>query len=194
MAESVQYITNNTGHIIMLPKHGKWAEGFRLIPGLNRVPKAYFESAYNASRPVADEYGKLVTRKVSRERKVVVKDEKGKESVQTVIEDVEEQVLRYPLRASIERLFTEHVRIVTREGKSIGVRLTRHKDGEVDENSPLGPKPPLDLPGTGADGKNSAALFMVNQCTDRESLVRWAAEDLRDEIRRACGIQLGQIK
>lgn len=196
MAETVKYITNNTGHIIMLPPiagNGKFPEAIRLIPGLNRIPAGYLEAAYARTQPVCDEYGKPITRTVTREREVVVKDNKGNESVQKLMSDVEEPVMRFPLKTSIERLFTEKVRIVTSQGKSVGERLTLHADGTIDENAPLGPPPPLDLPSSGADGRNSAALFMIANCSDRDALVRWAAEDMREEVRRACGQKLGTI-
>jgi hypothetical protein len=192
VAETLKYITNNTGHIIVLPAiagNGKYPDGFRLIPGLNRIPAGYLEAAAARSQPVCDEYGKPVTRPTKRTREVVVKNKGGDETVQKLEEVVDEVVLRFPLKVAIDRLFSEQVRIVTSQGKTIGARLTLHKDGEIQDGEVLGAKPPLDLPGT-----DSAAMFMVNNCSDRDSLVRWGAEDMREKIRHACGMRLGMLQ
>lgn len=190
MAETLTCITNNTMHFVHLPPVGsKFGGGIRLIPGLNRIPDDYLTQANAYARPVADQYGKVRTTLVERKRTIKVTEEKtGKETSKEVTEAVEEPVMRFPLRKQLERFFKVPVRLITSQGKSIGPMLTLHKDGEIDDRTPLGPPPPDELPGT--DG---AALFIVNNTVSKEALSRWAAFDQRELIRNACMARMGTV-
>lgn len=188
MADSVVTFTNNTGHIVGLPKHGRWNDGFRLIPGINRVPKDYIEAIEKYSSPVCDQYGKPVTRTVKKTVDVKVKDGKGAESIQKQEVEVEEPVLRFPKKATLDRLCTLVVPVVTSAGRRRATELTRHADGEIDASVPTGVAPPDFLP-----EKDKAALWLIRKTNDAEALKRWSIEDQRENVREAAAARLSQV-
>lgn len=184
MAETVECVTNNTGHLINLapiPGLAAFPSGIKLIPGLNRVPKKYMDAWRGRKVAVHDTDGAPV--KVSREVKedVVVTDDKGKNSVQKLTKIVLDPVYRYPGQDEIAKLGGKHVRIVRSAGKHIGPMLTFHEEGAISPNQPEGPEPPVDLPG------NEVHAIKLVECTaDRKVLQMWHDFDPRQAVKEAC--------
>jgi len=177
----IVHVTNNTRsfiHLPPIPGNGVWPTGIRLLPGLNRVPRAYLDALNAYATPVADAGGRPLTQDVD----VQVPDGKGK--AVTVRE--KQPVLRYPGRDSIERLKTRRIRLVGPRGSFMGAAVTVHADGEVDENTPEGPLPPETLP-----ENETHAIKIVESCSDREILQRWLAEEPRQNVQSAIRLRLG---
>lgn len=188
MADTVVTFTNNTGHIIGLPAYDQWNLGFRLVPGVNRVPRDYVSALESDTQPVFDQYGKPRVVRVKKSVEVKVKDKGGAESIQKQEIEVDEPVLRYPQRANLERLCTAVVPLVTSAGRRRGTMLTRHADGEVDGSVPVGVAPPDFLP-----EKEKAALWLIRKTTDVAALKRWSSEDQRETVREAAAARLTQV-
>lgn len=167
MAESVVDVTNNTRAIIVLPGIpgvSAHAAGIRLIPGLNRVPKAYLEALASYSHQKVDSNGKPDL--------VENKDEKGKV---TLI-----PALRYPGREILTRLTTVRVPLNLAAGKKMGYQLEIHAPGEIDPSRPLGPTAPIDLPTS-----EEHAMVLISVTSDREALERWGRCDSRESVKSA---------
>jgi hypothetical protein len=167
MAESVVDVTNHTRTVIALPGiPGVSAHGatLRLIPGLNRVPRAYLEALAGYSVPTVDASGKPAM--------VEVKDDKGKVT--------SAPALRYPGREMLARLTAVRVPLDLAAGKRMGYQLEIHAPGEIDPARPLGPVAPVDLPSS-----EEHALVLVRVTSDREALERWSRCDSRPSVKSA---------
>lgn len=186
MAEATVDVTNHMMHLHQLPAIPNTVhnEGYRLIPGLNRIPKSYFEAAEAFKTQVHDSRGRPVTEKKKVTRQVIGTDNKKHE----IEEWVDEPVFRFPLRGTLKKLFEKPVRRITSQSKDIGPQLTMHRDGEIDPRTNLGPKPPIDLP-----EKQEHAIHMVQRTVDREALIRWSQFDPRDAVKQAISRQIASL-
>jgi hypothetical protein len=188
MADTTVDITNNTPSPICLPPvpgRREWPNGITLIPGLNRVPRSYVEAYSTFYSLVVDAYGRPMMETVKAPVEVDAKDEKGRPVKSVAMQDVERQARRFPGREALDRLSKRPVRISNGTTKSVGPAITIHGDGEIAPGTPLGPKPPVDLP---ENAKHAMALIGVT--TDREALGRWAAFDPRPELKHAAQAKL----
>ncbi len=180
MQSPIVHITNNTRSLVHLPPvqgNRLWLTGPRLIPGLNRVPRAYLEALAAVTATVHDAGGRPVVQEVE----VETLNDKGKPV--TIRE--KQPVLRYPGRDALARLTTQRVRLVGARGPFMGTAITVHADGEIDENAPEGPAAPASLP-----ENETHALKLVEATSDREALQRWLSEETRATVSTALRARL----
>lgn len=175
MADTVTCITNQTRslhHLPPIPGDGRWPEGIKLIPGLNRVPTAYLEAYREYSVQVADSGGRPLFKDELEE----TLDAKGK----AVTVKVKVPVVRYPGRDELARLTTKPRKLVSMDkGNFVGTTLIIHPEGEIDPSVPDGPKPPAMLP------ENEAlARKLVSDMTSKAVLTGWFLNEQRPEIQK----------
>lgn len=114
--DTIKHIENHTSHLIILPCTDTFANGLRLIPGLNSVPMDYFEELEGLYKPPMEVRTKNGSKKMTKER--------------------------WPGKEALEKLLAP-VRLVTARGEEHGPQITIYSDIQ---DRPDGPPAPLNLP------------------------------------------------